>query len=67
MIASTAISVSYAPSDSGVNESAGDIRLPAVTHNTYDGANRLQYIWADGIPSGSLCGRTPTSNLTVMQ
>ena len=58
--------VQYALSGSGIGSaSGGTIQVPAVTHNTYDGANRLQSTCVDGIPTGSLCGGTPASNPQV--
>jgi YD repeat-containing protein len=45
--------------------SGGTIQVPTVTHNTYDGANRLLTSCTDGIPIGSLCGGSPASNPTV--
>lgn len=57
--------VKYTLSGSGANASGGTIQVPTVTHNTYDGADRLLTTCVDGVPTGSLCGGSPASNPQV--
>jgi hypothetical protein len=45
--------------------SGGTVQVPTVTHNTYDGADRLLTTCVDGIPTRSLCRGTQATNPTV--